>query len=648
MYEHFIISLFARLYASMIITHSEVVKHKCRNECITAHIEELRDHLRVALGVILGVPMYRISNLGLERKSRGDGVVVVAEIPKRTNLRRATVFNQKIRTLSSKAGLTAERGSDGSIVSTSPKDINIKSIANMNNLVVAYELIKSKPGNMTEGVNPETLDGVSLKLLEKIQKDLRSGTFNFPPARRVQIPKPGKKETRPLTIAAPRDKIVQNAIKLVMEPIFEKFFLDCSHGFRPNRGTRTAMRHIDAKFQSSHYIIEADFAKAFDSIAHDKLMKYLRETITCEKTLRLIKSGLKAGYIEFGNLHEHLDTGTPQGSILSPLLCNIFLHQLDLFMEDIKQQFNVGTKKKKSKEYESITNKMKYMRRKGQDKIYPDKYRELHNKLLSTPSMALDNEYVRVNYTRYADDFIIGVEGGHNIAESILVKVEEFINNQLGLKLNPDKTGITKYSEKPVSFLGYKMMAPHMKGIIKPIEILNLKFKSKEVEQDSRIIARRKKIRIRFNMDNEKVLKRLEMNRFIRKRTMHQDHKRLVYRGTFKGNLINLDHADIVRYYNAVMRGIYNYYNFTTNMDLLANVIWLLKESCALTLGRKFKIKTLAGVFRKFGGDLECNVELKSGEVKKVAVYKPIDFRKKSIVKGTTQVGDPFKVIDKV
>lgn len=492
----------------------------------------------------------------------GDGVIVVRGI-----LGRVTVSSQKIRTISSKAGHPTKRGSDDIIVSTSPKDINIKAIANIKNLAVAYELIKSNPGNMTKGVNPETLDGMSLNFLEKIQKDLRNGKFEFP-----QIPKPGKKETRPLTIASPRDKIVQKAIQLIMEPVYEKFFLDCSHGFRPHRGTKTAIQYIDAKFQSSHFIIEADFSKAFDSIAHSKLMEIIKENITCEKTLKLIKSGLKAGYIEFGELHNNLDIGTPQGSILSPLLCNIFLHKLDLFMESIKAEFNTGVKKKRSQEYMALANKCKYMRSKGQDITKPELYHTIRNKMLVTSSMTKDDSYVRVNYLRYADDFIIGVEGSHKTAVAILERVQSFVTNQLGLKLNPDKTGIIKYSVEPIKFLGYKMMAPHMRGIIKPKEVLNAKFSTLK-GTDSRTIVRRKKIRIRFHMDYEKVLKRLETNRFIRKRTSHKEHEKLIFRGTFKGNLINLDHADIIMYYNSVMRGIYNYYDFTSNARNLANVM---------------------------------------------------------------------------
>lgn len=185
---------------------------------------------------------------------------------------------------------TTKRGSGVNNSSNLFDEVTIKKIANIKNIVSAYELIKSNPGNLTPGADKEkvTLDGISMAYLESIQKSMRAGTFEFKPARRIQIPKPGKEETRPLTIASPREKIVQKAILLILEQAYEKLFLDSSHGFRPKRGTRTAIRYIDAKFQSVHYIIEADFTQAFPSISHDKLMTIIKENIKCEKTLKLI------------------------------------------------------------------------------------------------------------------------------------------------------------------------------------------------------------------------------------------------------------------------------------------------------------------------------------------------------------------------
>jgi len=162
---------------------------------------------------------------------------------------------------------------------------------------------------------------------------------------------------------------------------------------------------------------------------------------------------------------------------------------------------------------------------------------------------------------RYADDFIVGVEGSHSLAVQILNDLQNFVESELELKFNPSKTGIVKFSEKSVKFLGYEIMSPQIKGITKAIETIKSKGKT---------ITRRKKIRTRVNMDIKKVLKRLAEKKFIRLRTSHSDHKSMIYRGTFVGRLINMDHADIIKYYNSVIQGVYNYYDFVNNRgDLL-------------------------------------------------------------------------------
>jgi group II intron reverse transcriptase/maturase len=490
---------------------------------------------------------------------------------------------------------------------------NIRTIAKIDNLIAAYELIKSNPGNMTRGTDNTTLDGIDLDYFIKIHEQLRAGKYTFPPARRVaeQIPKPGKEETRPLTIASPRDKIVQKAIQLVLNELYEKRFLDSSHGFRPGRGTHTAIRSVDAKFQSVHYIIEADFSKAFDKIPHDKLMEVLKRDIKCLKTLKLIESGLKAGLLENGVLHENFcgkkfrgghenffsHLGTPQGSVLSPLLSNVYFHELDLYMEDLMNRYRHGTKRPSNKEYTKLQNRAKYMRLKGLEKTpSPQEYNEVLRKLTNTPSTAHNDSFTRVHYVRYADDFIIGVEGSYEMAVEILNRVQSFLET-LNLKLNESKTKITKFNTKPIELLGYKIMAPYRptEGGPPPYET------TREPKRGSgRTITRRKKLRIRTYMDYEKVTSRMAANGLICKRVRPGAASKLVWRGTFRGNLVNLDHADILQYYSSIIRGIYNYYCFVANMNQVAKVIWLITESCAQTLARKYKVKSLKKVFHKF------------------------------------------------
>ena len=559
----------------------------------------------------------------------GDGVVVVG-----INNRRTTVSNLQVRTLTSKAGSNATRGSDINKTLDS-SEVNIKVISNYKNLVSAYELIKSKPGNMTKGVSKETLDGMNQKYLENVQEKLKAVKFQFSPARRIQTPKPGKNETRPLTIAPPREKIVQKAIQLIMERLYEPMFLPSSHGFRPGRGTHTAMRQLDANFQSVRYVIEADFSKAFDSIQHDALMNIIKEEIKCEKTHKLIEKGLKAGYIEFGELHNNLNTGTPQGSILSPLLCNIFLHKLDVFMEQLKAEYQKGTKRQRSVENIKKQNQAKYWRMKGYDKTKPQLYRSIIKQLLKTDSIKRDDSYIRIHYIRYADDFVVGVIGSHTLAKTILKRIKDFVNERLKLTFNTDKTGIIDFSKNCFNFLGYSNKAPRTKEGSKPLE----RIKSKR-----RAITRRKKIRVSIEMDTNKVLKNLSSNGFIRKRTSHTKHNELAYRGAFRGNLVNLEHPDILKYYNSVVRGIQNYYSFAKNRVSVAWIGWLIKESCALTLARKFKLKTLAKTFKKFGKDLGYDVN-KDTRIS----FIDIKYTKAINIAKTANVPqDPLKNIEKV
>jgi group II intron reverse transcriptase/maturase len=539
-----------------------------------------------------------------------------------------------------KAGFSASRGSDTIKLQDHQKvKINIKNISNLKNLITAYELIKSNPGNMTPGPDGTTLDGTTMEYLIRVQEKLEAGTFKFSPARRVQIPKPGKKETRPLGIASPREKLVQKAMQLILEPYFEAIFKESSHGFRPNKSVRTAIKYLDSNFQSSHYIIEADFSKAFDTVNHALLMEKLKDHIQCEKTLALIKSSLKAGYVELNKPVLNPKVGTPQGSILSPLLCNVYLHSLDTFVEELKEEFERGSHRKNSPEYTSLQNKAKYWRKKGYDKARNKEYRLILNQLIATPSRPRDGSFIRIQYVRYADDFIVGIEGNYQVAQEILERIRKFVEEELLLKFNPDKTGITKYSTKHVKFLGYNLMAPHMRKAIKPLETITV---------NGRQITRRKKIRIRFNMDLKKVLNRLTSRKIIRLRTSHSNHKEKIYRGRFIGNLINLDHPDIIRYYNSVIRGIYNFYDFVNNRNNVLWVVWLIKESCALTLARKFKLRTMSKTFAKFGFNLAYVVNRGKEDEKKVAIIDPKDLAPGNLGKAGTTASDPLIAIEKV
>lgn len=166
--------------------------------------------------------------------------------------------------------------------------------------------------------------------LRKLSAELTAGKYQPQAIRRVFIPKPGSSEQRPLGIPTVRDRVVQEALRIVIEPIFEKCFLDCSYGFRPNRGAKDALRNVDQLLADGYnWVVDADIRKFFDTIDHEILVKLIEEKIADQRIIKLIWQFLKQPISEDGKLIKN-ELGTPQGGVISPLLANIYLHQLDL------------------------------------------------------------------------------------------------------------------------------------------------------------------------------------------------------------------------------------------------------------------------------------------------------------------------------
>lgn len=167
------------------------------------------------------------------------------------------------------------------------------------------------------------------RLLDELVVDLKVGRWRPAPARRVFIPKPGSRELRPLSIPTVRDRIVQAAIKIVLEPIFEADMLPCSFGFRPKRSTHDALQVlIDESWRGRRWVVETDIANCFEAIPHDKLIQAVQERVCDRSVVQLLRGMLRAGVMHDGQVRRSV-TGTPQGGVVSPLLANIYLHRID-------------------------------------------------------------------------------------------------------------------------------------------------------------------------------------------------------------------------------------------------------------------------------------------------------------------------------
>ena len=205
----------------------------------------------------------------------------------------------------------------------------------LNWLVEAYNRTR-KDG--APGVDGQTDDDYGLSLLDNLESLLdraKSGTYHAPPVRRVHIPKGTGKETRPLGIPTLEDKILQRAVVLVLEPIYEQDFLDCSYGFRPGRSAHMALQALRQQVMDLRgcWLVEVDIRKFFDTLDHAHLRALLRQRVRDGVVLRLIDKWLKAGVLEEGIL-TYPEAGAPQGGVISPMLSNVYLHYvLDVWFE---------------------------------------------------------------------------------------------------------------------------------------------------------------------------------------------------------------------------------------------------------------------------------------------------------------------------
>lgn len=379
---------------------------------------------------------------------------------------------------------------------------------------------------------------------------------------------------------------------MVLEAIYEPTFDDASHGFRPGRGCHTALKSATYKLKATKWVIEGDISKCFNSISHKGLINILKKKIQCEKTITLIKSALQAGYIDMGQLvPNQLEA---QRNVLSPILCNIFMNELDLFMGKLKESFEVGKTLilackgldsvilKSFKEYKLVT------RQKKRKTLKTRQIKIERSKLQSLKKKPLDQKYKRCTYIRYADDFIIGLICSKAEAQSILEKVRAFLRDVLGLDLSLDKTKLTHFPSGSVQFLG---------ADLKGCGHLKVALKGPKFERNGKIRVFSKVHLLRIEAPIKKILNRLTTAGFYKK-------KNDLFSPTRVGRIYNYDMPDILRYYNSIIRGLLNYYTFADNRSSLGMVIHGLKHSCALTLRGKLKAKTKATIFKKFGSKL--------------------------------------------
>ena len=437
----------------------------------------------------------------------------------------------------------------------------------------AYQKLYSNKGALTRGSDDDTADGFSKEYVQGLIEELANGTYKPKPVRREYIKKPNGK-MRPLGIPSFRDKLLQEAVRSILEVIYEPVFVDQSHGFRPGRSCHTALEQISTNFRSVKWFIEGDIKGCFDNIDHSVLIKTLEVKIKDSRFINIIRAFLKAGYIEDFEYYSTI-SGTPQGGIVSPILANIYLHELDKKVLEIKQRFDSPASRHLTPEYLRLakrrqTLQKKINRVKGEERDAAiEEYRQVCKDKMKTPARMCDDK--KLVYCRYADDFLIGVSGNREECEEIKEELRVFLQDNYNLELSAEKTKITHSAER-VRFLGYDIAVR----------------RSQEVKRRSDGFKQRtlnNSVELTVPLD-DKIMRYLFKNDVIQQRPDGKVWPVAIPR------LRHMNDVDIVNRYNTQVRGICNYYCLAANYHQLNYFRYLMEYSCLKTIASKHNSTT--------------------------------------------------------
>lgn len=426
----------------------------------------------------------------------------------------------------------------------------------------AYGKIYRNKGAMTPGAIPETVDGMSLTKIDTIVERLRREQYHWTPVRRTHIPK--SKGKRPLGLPTWSDKLLQEAIRQILEAYYEPQFSTHSHGFRPGRGCHTALREIQ-QWHGIKWFIEGDICAFFNEINHTILLNNLREHVHDNRFLRLVRGFLEAGYLEQWQYVDNY-SGVPQGGVLSPILSNLVLDKLDKFVEDTLIPANTrGSRRKTYSPYVALTVQAWQARQAGDWEAA----RQLRQQAQKMPSRdPNDPNFRRLKYCRYADDFLLGFIGPKVEAQTIKQQLATFLKDELDLELSDEKTLITHARSEKALFLGY--------------EIHTLHANDKHDHRGQRCINGAIGLRVPKQVIQKHCAKYMRRGKpwHLMQRTCDSPYS-------------------IVSQYQVEYLGVVQYYRLAYNLHQLSQLKWVTETSLVRTLAKKLKISK-AQVYKRF------------------------------------------------
>jgi group II intron reverse transcriptase/maturase len=453
--------------------------------------------------------------------------------------------------------------------------------------IAAYENIKSNKGALTLGITKETLDGMSIEKLVRLRDKVVNESYQFKAVKEIEIPKPNVRK-RPLGLPTANEKVVQEVIRMILEAVYEPCFSKQSFGFRQGLGTHDALEYIESKFRWVDWVIEKDIEGAYPTIDHTVLCNILSKKIQDVRFLNLIRKLLKCGILREGQFTRSR-FGVPQGSIVSPILANIYFNELDEWVDEKAIMLNQPRTNQRHKKYKQLTyqigkrtEQMQKLDKKSKEyKILLKELKTLKKEKSKVPSLA--TKEILIEYVRYADDWIIGIKGDQALAKELKAEVSDFMMVRLKQTIHHTKTKITDLRSGKAKFLGYEIYLPR-----------NLKI-SPYTGSGTRT-TRRTNPRLRFTIPMDSVLQRMEERGYI---------KNLVkgHRSISKASYTTLEDIAIIKHFAQVWRGLSNYYSGCTNLAKLQYIHYLLHLSCAMTLSHRHRLSTKK-IFAKHGKTL--------------------------------------------
>jgi group II intron reverse transcriptase/maturase len=458
--------------------------------------------------------------------------------------------------------------------------------------LAAYNKTYRNQGALTPGTENDTMDGMSIKRLSALTDALRHERFYPRPARRTHAPKK-RGGTRPLGLPNGSEKLVQEVMRMMLEAYYEPRFRTSSHDFRPERGCHTALKQIKQTFDGTTWFIEGDIKGCFDSIDHTILLNILRRDIHDNRLLILIERFLKAGYMENWEYHETY-SGTPQGDVLSPLLANIYLHELDTFVDEVLlPQYKRGKKRHVNLDYKRFEYRINQAHEQGDIEAV----RALKRERRQYPVYDMhDPNFRRLRYVRYADDFILSLIGPKSEADAIKAQLEAFLRERLNLTLNAEKTLITHARTDHARFLNYAVSIYHAD---------DKTTRRSDNGAQSRSINGKVRLGVPYGLIDDLTRRYMRNGKVVSEPQMLQDTD-----------------AHIVHTYQLRYRGITQYYKYAVDRIRFGKLKYVMEIALVKTLAHKFRI-SVKQIYRKY----RTTAEVEGRTYRVLQVEVPTDTR---------------------